>query len=871
MSRANTPPKISHWILRRAARWVREERFVGDLQVLFVHESARRSRPSARWWYRRQVLSFLRCVFSIRRVAFSTDERSHPIRDAGTDIRYALRLLRKAPGFSAAAVLTLALGIGANTAMFGVVYTVVLRPLSIPEPESLARLHGPAFSESEVENWREKARSLSAVSGYSSPTTFSLTGSGEPRAVVGSRVSANYFSTLGIPVVGRGFVADEELAGGAGAVVVSHDFWQGVMGGETSALGTELTLSNTVRTVVGILPEGVEPLQRGVEIYVPLSIDRASPTYGGGTYLRMLGRLSEGVLPGQATSELRSLFREEVDDPAWATAVFVQPFRAAMVAGVRQTLYVLLGAVGLVLLVACTNIAALLLARGTHREREIALRMALGASRGRVVRQLGTESIVLGAIGGVVGVTLAVWATGSLRGLLPADMPRVDTLAVDAKVLAFGLGLSLLSSIAFGTLPVLHAVRGRDAARRILSGGRVHAGNGRWYSGQWLVAGQIATTVVLLIGSALMLKSIAGLMDVDLGFSTEEVIIMRLRPKAQPDWTSLTPVSQYYAEVSARVRALPGVEDVGMSQLLPINAMQERGIYDAAGSALADGEWDMAIYHMATPGYFTVLEIPLVRGRFFTDSDRADAAPVAIINQTMARRLWPNGDAIGKVIHPFGHSRVPVSVIGVVADTRQRGIALEPEQELYRPLSQALRLEMYTFIRTSRSAAAIVPSVRLAVSEVDDQALVSDIVTGDDLVRATVADQRLLATLLTVFGAVTLLLGIVGVYGVTAFTVSQRHREFGLRLAIGARPDQLVTGVLRSGLPSAAVGIVAGLAGAVAGTRLLAANLHEVSTLDPLTFAAVPATLLAVSVLAMYLPARKVLGTNPTEALRADS
>ncbi len=807
------------------------------------------------------------------------------------DLRYAIRTLLKQPAFTLVALLTLALGIGANTAIFGIVNAVLLRPLPYHEPDRIVLLWShwtnwtkTWLSEPELADYQRQARSLEHVAAFSS-TSFNLTGGpgSEPLRVLAAQVQSGMFAALGAtPIAGRVFTADEDRPGHERVVMLTEGLWRSQFGSDPSIVGRTIDLDGTPYTVVGVLPAALRlPLDYAnrtfTQIWVPLALGPTDPQERGNHGLNALGRLRPGVSLPQAQAEIDTITRGFLQqyptsyDTAFGLTLVPAPLE--VFGDVRPALLVLLLAVGAVLLIACANVANLLLARSEGRQKELALRLALGAGRHRIVRQLLTESMLLALVGGVAGVALAYGLTQALVALDPLKIPRVQDIALDGRVLAFTAAVSLATGLLFGIAPALQSAR-TDLQSVLKEGGRdSHVATG-WLR-RVLVIGEVAASVVLVAAALLLARSFARLLDVNAGFNPAHVLTLRTSlPSAT--YTDAAAMVKAYTEVGRRLRESPGVLAAGAVTGLPLAST--RGDWGIRIEGRPDDPRDnlAADWQVVTPGYFEALGTPLRGGRTFTDADRADTLLVIVINETMAKKYWPGVNAIGRRMRMGGPNWI--TVVGVVADIHHRGLDLQPRPEMYRPHTQfryggpeAPAVSTMTWaVRTADDPRAATSYARAAIHAVDSKLGISDIATMDQVVADSTSDRRLNMLLFALLGSLALALATVGVYGVVAYSVSQRTHEIGVRMAIGAKPGDVVRMMVSEGGRMAVVGVVLGSVVALAGARLIRGLLFEVSATDPLTFAAVAAALLGVALLASYLPARRATRVDPMVALRGE-
>jgi putative ABC transport system permease protein len=812
----------------------------------------------------------------------------------GHDFRYALRALGKRPGFTLVAVLTLALGIGANTAIFSVINGVLLRPLPYGEPERVVQLvnhwEGTTagdLSPLEFFDYRERLRSFQSLGAYA-VGPVNLTGGDAPERLRAGHLSASMFPALGVaPALGRAFAEEEDAPGTGDVVVLGHGLWARRFGASPGVLGEPILVNGRQRVVVGVMPPEFRlPLDlaedEAAELFLPLGMDRTSVPNRGSHFLRSAGRLRPGISPAEAAREAAAVaerfVREYPEDypAAMRFGATVVPMREAVLGDVRGVLLVLFGAVGLVLLIACTNVAHLLMLRADARRRELAVRTALGASRGRVVRQLLVESTVLGLLGGVAGVALAAAAVGMIPLLQPPDLPRLSEVRLDWTVVAFAAGVSLLAALLFGVAPALAA--GRAEVYSVLrESGRTStpdAGRRRFRAG--LVVAEVALAVVLLLGAGLLIRSLAALNRVDPGFRPEEVLTLRLSlPSA--DYPENERVVGFYRELLDRLAARPGVVAAGAVTNLPLASTLGDLGFDIAGRTVPEGEArPRADWQAVTPGYFEAVGMRLVRGRGIEPRDDEQAPGVVVISESVASRYWPGADALGERIQLPGEPGW-VTVVGIAGDVRHAALDQPPRPELYVPHAQfrswnggtAVR-SMAVAIRTAGDPLALAPAVRAEIRAMDANLPVAEL-RGLAQIRAeSVAQPRFVALLLGAFAAVAVALAALGVYGTLAYLVAQRTGEIGVRMALGACAAGILRLVVAQGVGLALLGVLLGLSAGFALTRLLEQQLYGVRATDAVTFVAVPVVLLLVAFAASYLPARRATRIDPLVAIRTE-
>ena len=810
--------------------------------------------------------------------------------DFRQDVVYAVRGLMKAPGFAAVAVLTLALGIGANTAIFSVVNAALLRPLPFAEPGRLVFLWNRSpegrpdpLGPGRMLDFRRQTTSFQSSAAIAH-LSYTLTGSGDAESLQASSVSSTFFDVLGVrPLLGdtfHGGTADPS------AVVLGYGLWTRRFGADPSIVGRTITLNGRPRLVVAVMPRDFfwpfitsrPSADPGPELWVPGGVGDVPRTAvnedldvtdnRNAGYIRMVARLAPDVSAPQADAEVRAigerLSREHQEDGA-RTAMIV-PLRAQLFGAIERPLYVLAGAVGFVLAIACANVASLLLGRGAARQRDLAVRRALGATRARIVRQLLAEAAVLSCAGAAAGALLAWWGTAALLRLAPPDLANAGA-AFDLRVLAFTAGAALVSGLAFGILPAIQFSRGSLSGA--LSDGSTRTGSSR-ASGRvrdGLVVAEIAVALVLLVGATLLVRSFAALSRVDTGIDTRNLLTFDVKlsgPRAEYQARQV----EFYAALQRRLEAVPGVVSAGSAVTLPI------GGDDFGTTFLVDGrptprpgQEPHAGYQIVMPGYFRAMGIPLEGGRDVRESDTRTSPRVVLVNDALARQQWPGEDPIGRRVR-FGDEDAWMTVVGVVGDIRHLGPAVPPRPELYQPSSQRSFPFMAFVVRTSGEPDALVPTLRRAAAELDPSLPLANVKTMDEHIARALARPRFVSTLVTAFGALALTLAIVGIYGVMSWSVAERTREFAIRLALGVRGPVLVRSVLARALALAAVGIAGGLAGARAATGVLAGMLYGVQPTDGLTFAATAAAVALVALAACYVPARRALRADPITLLR---
>jgi putative ABC transport system permease protein len=795
-------------------------------------------------------------------------------------LRQALRSLRRAPAFTLAAVATLALGIGANTAIFSAVNGVLLHPLSYPDPDRLVVVWGrhttigrETASLPDFLDWRAQARSFETLAAMTS-TRFNVTGAGEPEVVNGGIATASLLRVFKVvPSVGRGFRDDEERGGAPRVAMLGEGYWRRRFGAEPEVVGSRILLSGVPHTVVGIVPVQLR-LERPVDVWTPLATDTTRPRRAD--FLTVFGRVRQGVPLDRAQQEMTTIMRRlEAQYPAsnagWSAEVV--GLREQMIGEIRPALLVFMGAVGLVLLVACANVANLMLARAAGRSREVTIRSALGASRRRLAGELLLESILLSLLGGTLGLVLALWGVEGLRALGPDTLPRVDEIGLDLRVLGFALALSLVTGLLFGLAPVWR-MAGRDLHQGLAAGSRsVAGGSGVHRARSALVLGEVALAFVLLVGASLLLRSFERLQQVDPGFAADRVLTARVTlPRlAYPEEERWLAFGQ---NLLARTAAEPGVRSAALVSDAPLGDSPPYWSFGIQGGETpAPGAVQDAAVFTASASYFETLRIPLVRGRLFESSDRLGGQGVALVSQSAAQRYWKGGDPVGARV-TFGDPADPeaqwLTVVGVVGDVLHDRLNREAYPQIYVSFEQFPGRSMVLVARTSGDPMTTVPAVRRAIAGLDPDLPLADVSTLEERKAISLARPRVNAAVLGGFALAALVLAAVGIYGVVAYGVVQRTRELGIRMALGAGGSTLLRMVIRQGMVPVLGGMAVGLVGALAGGRVLRGLLFGVGTGDPAILALVTGFLIAVALAAMYLPARRASRSDPMIALRID-
>jgi len=801
------------------------------------------------------------------------------VADLWQDLRYGARSLRRNPAFTAVALITLALGIGANTAIFSVVNGVLLRPLPYPEPDRLAMVHGISLQAAEGRSplcaadfldWKSQNQVFQSLAGFSS-NRFSYTGGQSPEEIEGAWVTADFFSTMGVqPVLGRGFLPDEDQAKAPRTVVISDAFWRRHLGSNPDVIDQQITLNARAFTIIGVMPPGFLFPEKDTELW---AAERLAPTRRGPYYMWGIGRLSPGASLDRAQGEVDAIARRVQDqikspnrDWTWTSVSLTE----RIVGKIRPALLVLLAAVLFVLLIACANIANLLLARATAREKEIAVRIALGASRPRLLRQLLTESLLLAAVGAIAGLPLAIWGVRLLVAVSPTDFPRLHEISIDARVLAVTVLVALVCGLIFGLAPALQSSR-LSLTESLKEGGRGADGSSRRRLRSALVVTEIAFSLMLLVGAGLMIKSFMRLQNVSAGFKPDQILTMHLTlPRARYD--TKEKINSYNQQLIERITAVRGVEAAGLSISLPPDLLEVSDSFSIEGKPWPEGTSEPSVpLVLISPEYFTTLGVPILRGRQFNETDRQGSPLVSIISQTLAERYFADENPIGRRFRIGGTDRTGnpwTEIVGVVGDLKYSGLDAQPEPAYYMPLAQDVWGAAYLVVRGQTNAISLFPAIREQIWELDKDIPIANLSTMNQLLAESVAVPRFRTFLLGVFAALALALASVGTYGVISYSVTRRTHEIGIRMALGARGRDAMMLVIRQGVSVAILGVVAGIGGSLAITRLMKSLLFEVSTTDFWTFAGVAALLIVVAFMACWIPARRASRVDPMTALR---
>jgi len=809
------------------------------------------------------------------------------------DIRFGIRGLIKRPGFTSIAVITLALGIGANTAIFSVVNATLLRPLLFKDPERIVMMWGylPKFAQtsdklpSSAANYLglvKQTQTLQELTAFRQ-WSWQLTHARDPEQLQGVRVSANFFEALGAgPALGQTFKPEQDQEGAAPVAIISHRFWQREFAADQNVLGKNITLDGHTVTVVGVMPRDFEfpgganmvpGLQFATrnDIWMPLAMTDQERNNQGSLNLAVLGRLKPGITINQAENELRTI---ETSLPLGTIGYTVNlvPLQKQMVGNIKRLLLVLLATVVFVLLIACANVANLLLARASSRQKEMAIRGALGAGRWRVIRQLLTESMLLSLLGGVLGSLLAIWGTPLLVSLIPDKVPRIHEISVDLRVLGVALLISIITGIVFGLAPALQASR-IDLNQSLKESARGTTGGLRQNRLRaFLIVSEVSLAVVLMIGASLLIKSFVRLLDVKPGFDPSHALTMEVSlPTLPPSkYANEQEQAAFFQQVLDRLNHSPGVTAAGAVLSLPLTGAEEStDLFIEGRPRLTADQRAQADYTIVTPEYFRALQIPLLKGRQFTDRDSKDAPGVIIINDALAHRYWPDADPLGQRL-TVGFEQSPREIIGVVTSVKQLTLSAAGLPAMYLPQLQRPTGGMTIVIRSDGDPMSLANVARTEIHAVDPAIPVTNIRTMNEIFSASVAQQRFSMLLVGVFGALAVALAAIGIYGVMGYAVTQRKHEIAVRMALGAKTNQVLKLILKDGLVLTSLGIVIGLAGAFALTRLMSSLLFEVKPTDAQTFIAVSALLIFVALLACFVPARRASKVDPLIALRSE-
>jgi putative ABC transport system permease protein len=800
------------------------------------------------------------------------------------DIHYALRLLWKRPGFTLVAIITLALGIGANTAIFSVVNAVLLAPLPYEEPDRLlvvgarqviANENQLPTSWPDFEDWREQNRVFEQLAATRN-AIFNLTTAGETERIMGARVSSNLYALLRVkPILGRDFLEAEGKPGAEAVAILSYGLWQRRYGADPQIVGRALQLDGIPYTVVGVLPQGVYFPAPDTELVIPL-IPQQREILRPMRFIRVLGRLRPGVSLQQASADMDTIaarIEQQYPDSNTGWRVQLVPLQEQMVGKIRLALLVLLGAVGCVLLIACANVANLLLAKAAGRRMELAVRTALGASRRQLVRQLLTESMLLSLCGGILGLLLAVWGVPVLTRLSAGSIPRAAEISISYRVLLFTIFLSLLTGLLFGIVPALQSSSRKltdtlKEGRRGSGGGLLHR---RLLNG--LVIAEVAVALVLLVGAGLMIRSFAQISKVSPGYDPKGVLTAGIG-LSPIKYAELPQQAAFYQTLLAKLETLPGIVSVAGVSRLPVVATVSTSNFSIQGRPVASGHEPNSEYRVISPRYFETMGIPFVKGRDFTTRDTRDAPDAVIVNKVLAERFWPGEEALGKYIQIGAEVKRRWQIVGVVGNEKLSGLDGEVGPAIYVPITQngfpnAIR-SIFLVVRAQGEATSVAASIQRELRALDQEQALFQVRPLEEVISGSLAQRRFNSTLMIIFAGLAGLLAAVGIYGVIAYSVTQRTHEIGVRLALGAQTSDVLRMILGHGIKLTLVGIAAGLLAALALTRLLSSLLFGVSTYDPVTFLCIPLLLTLVALLASYVPARRATKVDPMVALRYD-
>ena len=888
-------PRLARWVLTHALPADEREFVVGDLEETFAAAlRAGKDVRAMRRWYWRMALGAI-ASFAVH------DARDEPRRSAAHDVRakgdglmrnlmrdarYGFRILLRRPAFTLVAVLTLALGIGANAAIFSVAHTLLVKPLPYVDAERIVLLSENNLSRGWTSftlsppnflDWRAQSQSFDTMAAYGG-RSYNYTGGEAPERLRGLVGTEGFFEMLGgAPALGRGFRPDEFETGRDQVVMLSHGFWHRAFGGRPDVLEKPISLNSQTHTIVGVMHPEWRFGGRDLAIFAPRSFSDNERQGRGAHFMNAIGRLKPGVTAQQAQTEMSAIAaRLEAQYPTsnkgWGAVV--TPFRDAVVGDLRPMLLMLLGAVGLVLLIACANIANMHLARATVRSREMAIRTAIGAGRSRIVQQLLTESVMLGVAGGTVGLLLAWWATASFIAAYPNLLPRASDIGVDWTVLAFTAALSLVTAVLFGLAPAFASSR-TDLSDSLKEGGRGGSGGrfGRWLRSA-LVVGEVAIALVLLAGAGLLLRSFAELMRVEPGFRTEQrVSATTILPR--PKYNEPAAQVAFYEQALERLRALPGVEIGALTSLVPVSGNDEiYSIQFEGRPPLPPGQGFSALYYLVSPEYFATMGIPVLKGRAFTAQDRDGAPRVAVINDEFARLHFPNEDPIGKRIRMGRNSNIVREIVGVVGSVKHYTLKDKAQAQMYEPFAQYPNTAMSFILKTTVDPGSLSTAMRREIQSVDPDQPVANVTTLPEMMASSMALPRMQTMLIGGFAVIALLLAAVGLYGVMTYAVSQRTQEIGIRMALGARPGSVLRLVLRNAMVLTAAGLVIGLCGALLLARSLSSVLEpmlfQVDPQDVRTLSIVPVVLIVVAVIATLIPARRATRVDPIQALRSE-
>lgn len=791
------------------------------------------------------------------------------------DLRYAIRMMAKRPGFTVIAAVTLALGIGANSAIFSAVNAILLKPLPFPESDQIVDVSETfkdgygSVSVPYYEDWKNQNTVFTGLAAYHG-TSFNLSTGDTPQRVPGIRVTANYFDVLGVrPELGRAFLPGEDVAGQDRVVVIGDDLWRRNFAADPNIVNRVIDVNGQKYTVIGVMPPELSSLYRTVQMWSPLVFPEQDRLSRGDHKYQVVGRIKSGVTLAQAREQMNTIAQRLEAQYHNGRGVQLTQFEELWVSGVRSALLMMMVAVGFVLLIACTNVANLLLARATVRRREISIRVALGAGRGRLIQQFLTEGLLLSAIGGALGIALAWWLMNVLGKLAFPFLPRAQEIRIDARVLLFTLGIAILTSVVFGLIPSLQAGK-TDVQETLKEGGNTMSAGvvGGWLR-PILVVVEVAAAVVLLIGAGLMIRSVMQIRAVDPGLKPQNLLTAKITLPREK-YKDAESANRFYEQVLERINNLPGVESAGLTSHLPVDEMGSNANITVEGKTYPPNEGPLVEFRVVDENYFKTTNIPLLRGRLFSKAQGDDNQPVIVINEAMAKQIWPNEDPIGKRI---GDDDLRVSVIGVVGNVKNYGLLKPTIPELYAPYKLKnfwpdMRWNMRLLVRSTVDDSNIAAAVRHEVQAVDPGQPIYAVNSMNLVLENTVKDKSVNTTLLSVFAGVSLLLAVIGVYGVMSYTVAQHTREIGIRMALGAQPRSILKLIVGRGLVLVSVGAVVGVFASFGLTRFIENMLFGVTPTDPLTFVMIVALLGFVALLACLIPAQRAMRVDPIVVLR---
>jgi predicted permease len=798
-----------------------------------------------------------------------------------TDLRYAARNLWQRPGFTVVALITLALGIGANTAIFSVVNGVLLQPLPFPDSDRLVSLRevnlvkqpDAQIAPGNFLEWQRQNTVFAQLETYRT-VSYNLSGDGNPERLLGARVSYGMFKLLGVqPVVGRYFLPEEDQPGREKVVLISNGLWQRRFGANPSVVGKTLRLSGENFTVIGVLPREFRlPDQRERELWTPIAFKDTEQSLRQARYVDAIARLKPGVTIAQAQTEMNAIagrLANQYPDTNTGWDVKLKPVLESVVGDIKSTLWLLFGAVGFVLLITCANLTNVLLARAFVRQKEIAIRAALGASRWRILRQLTTESLLLALLGGIAGWPLAVWGLHAVLALAPPDLPRITTVAIDLRALLFALGITLLTGLIFGLVPAVQL--SKPAPQDTLKDAGCQGNSGAYHNhiGNLLIVSEVALALVLLIGGGLLSRSLWQLQRVDPGFDYRNALAVTIQ-LPEKKYAEADRINLFSQELLQQISSLPGVQATSVARILPFIHDLPTGIYFEGRPHAADNQLPQTNYSAVSPNYFKAMGIPLLAGRTFTDRDTQDNPRVALISETLAKRFFPNENPLGKRLNVETGPEAFREIVGVVGDVKQNGLARETRPHTYEPFAQAPNQFLTLIVRTTSDPQAFVPAIRSKVSEIDNELPVQSVRTLESMIANSLRQQRFIALVLSIFACVALFLAAAGLYGVISYSVTQRTRELGIRVALGAQISSVMRLVLRQAMTFVLIGEAVGLIASFALSRLLSGFLFGIKPTDALTFAAVTLVLTGVALMACYVPARRATKVDPLVAIRGE-